>query len=77
MIVEIYNTTVSPSNFIGTINIKPYKQLKRIVDKLKDVNKHLTKDDFKNKRIRYYIFKVNNNTILSEKDLINWSIKRN
>ena len=58
-----------------TIQIKPYKQLKRIVYELKQINKDLMASDFKNNRIRYYIYKVDHNIILSEDDLENYDIK--
>jgi hypothetical protein len=75
MEVKIYNYIVKDENHIMTIQIKPYKQLKRIVDELKQINKDLMASDFKNNRIRYYIYKVDHNIILSEDDLENYDIK--
>ena len=75
MKIKVYNYIVKDKNHIMTIEIKPYKQLKRIVDKLKQINKDLTASDFKNNKIRYYIYKVNHRIILSENDLENYGIK--
>lgn len=75
MYINIYNGIVNDKNYLSTVEIPNYKQLKRIVDKLKLIKLELNKNDLKHNKIRYYIFKVNHNTILSEKDLINYGKK--
>lgn len=75
MNISIYNTLVNNDNYIASIEIKEYKQLKRIITKLKEIKTNLKKNDAINKKIRYYIFKVNDNIILSENDLNNWGVK--
>ena len=75
MNIKVYKFTAEDTNLIMTLQIKPYKQLKRIVDELKQINKDLMTSDFNNNRIRYYIYKVNETTIFSEQDLENYNIK--
>ena len=76
MKVKIYKYESTEENLIMTTQMKPYKQLKRIVDKLKQINKDLTSSDFKNNKIRYYIYKVDDKIIFTEDDLNNYDIKQ-
>ena len=75
MKIEIYNTIIRDYNYITTFIIKDYKQLKRIINKLKEIRETLTINDYKHRKIRYYIFKVNESWIISETELNNWAKK--